>query len=495
MNRVSPMPRAALIVCLVALAWAALASALIPAMAQPAAGRILIATDLHFDPMADPALVDRLSAADPGKWPAILDGAADKNLGHYGADTNWRLLRSTLRQMKVVLPDPAVVLLPGDFLAHGFRRAFDAAARRHSDADYRAFVDKTMQFLAGEIAREFPGRPILPALGNNDSDCGDYRLEPDGRFLAETLPILRRLLGAAAGEDVARDWTRYGNYGVVLPGLPGLRVIVVDTVFFSRLYRNRCGRPGQPDPGRATLAWLGHELQKAQQAGIKVWLVYHIPPGADAYAAVRAGHCPEAFVPLWKEAYAEPFDALMRRYAGTIAATFAGHLHMDDFRLIPTGDGSAAFVLITPAVSPIFGQNPAFRTVSFDKAGGLLDGTTYDLANLTTAGAGTPAAWQAEYAFTREWGLPRLDAASLARLARLIAERPAVRERWRQLYATSSPIYWRLLAMLGDRPARALRCAATHLSPQDFDRCYCGSAPRYLVPNRRSPASPSPGRM
>jgi hypothetical protein len=197
-------------------------------------------------------------------------------------------------------------------------------------------------------------------------------------------------------------------------------------------------------------------------------------------------------VPLWKEIYAEPFYALMRRYSGTIAAAFAGHLHMDDFRLIPT---SAAFVLITPAVSPIFGQNPAFRTVSFDKAGGLLDETTYDLANLTEADAGTPAAWQAEYTFSREWGLSRLDAASLARLARLIDERPAVRERWRQLYPVSSPIYWLLLGALGDHPARALRCAATHLSPQDFNRCYCGSAPRYLVPNRRSPASPSPGRM
>ncbi|HZU89281.1 MAG TPA: hypothetical protein VE993_08495 [Stellaceae bacterium] len=497
------MPRAALIVRLVALAGAMLLAAPMAAPAQPAAaGHVLIATDLHFDPMADPALVDRLSAAEPTEWPAILDGAADKSLGHYGADTNWRLLRAALRQMKATLPDPVAVLLPGDFLAHRFRRAFNAAARRHSDADYRVFVDKTMQFLADEIAREFPGRPILWALGNNDADCGDYRLEPGGRFLAETLPILRRLLGAAADDSLARGWTRYGNYGVTLPGFPGLRVIVVNTVFFSRLYRNGCGRPGQPDPGRATLAWLGRELQSARQAGLKVWLVYHIPPGADPYAAVHIGRCPpaprdtvargpqtpaprdtvargpqtEAFVPLWKPAYAEPFYALTRRYAGTIAAAFAGHLHMDDFRLIPTGDGSAAFVLITPAVSPIFGQNPAFRTVSFDKTGGLLDETTYDLANLSETGAGAPAAWQAEYTFSREWRLPRLDAASLAQLARLIDERPAVRARWRQLYATSSPVYWRLLAALGDDPARAFRCAATHLRPQDFDRCYCGAA-------------------
>jgi sphingomyelin phosphodiesterase acid-like 3 len=467
---------------ILAIAWAAVLSVLTPAVAGPAvAGRVLIATDLHFDPMADPALVDRLVAADPQAWPAILDGAADRSLGHYGADTNWRLLRSALRAMKAAVPDPAFVLLPGDFLAHQFRRKFEASARRHSDADYRAFVQKTMRFLAGQIAREFPGRPILPALGNNDAGCGDYELEPGGHFLAATLPIVRRLLGGTAGDGIARSWTGYGNYSLALPQLRGARVIVLNTVFFSTHYRNRCGAPGGVDPGQATLAWLGRRLAAAKRAGAKVWLVYHIPPGANAYATFRRGQCPDAFVPLWKQAYAEPFTALMRRYSGTIVAAFAGHLHMDDFRLIPGDDGPGGFVLITPAVSPIFGQNPAFRMVSFDEAGGLLDETTYDLTNLleATVKPGTPAAWKVEYTFTREWHLPRLDAASLARLARRIAPTPksvpAVRLRWEQLYGVSSPITALVLAGLGGSLARAVRCAPVHLRPQDFDRCYCGA--------------------
>jgi sphingomyelin phosphodiesterase acid-like 3 len=492
MNR--SVPGAALIVRLFAIAWVAALLLPMPAVSA-AAGRVLIATDIHFDPTADPAVVDRLAAADPEEWPAIFAGTAGHGLGYYGADTNWRLLRASLRGMKAALPHPAAVLLPGDFLAHGLRRKFDAAARRHSDRDYRAFVDKTMRFVAGEIAREFPGLPILPVLGNNDSGCGDYRLQPDGRFLAETLPIVRRLLGSAADGDLGRDWTRYGNYSITLPQLSGLRVIAVNTVFFSRLYRNDCGRPGQPDPARATLVWLARRLAAARRAGARVWLLYHIPPGADPYAAVHAGRCPGAFVPLWKPAYAAPFYALMRRYAGTVAVAFAGHLHMDDFRLLPAR-GAGAFVLITPAVSPIFGQNPAFRAVSFDAAGGLRDATTYELADLGKArAAAAPAIWQAEYTFTREWRLPRLDAANLARLARMIDAVPAVRARWRRLYAVSSPFYWRQLAALGDHPARAARCAATHLQAQDFDRCYCRGRERYLVPNRRSPASPSPGKM
>jgi hypothetical protein len=90
------------------------------------------------------------------------------------------LLRSALQQMKDTLPDPAFVLVPGDFLAHGFRRAFDAAASDHSDAAYRIFVQKTMQFLAQQLEQTFPNKPILPALGNNDDLCGDYQLQPRG---------------------------------------------------------------------------------------------------------------------------------------------------------------------------------------------------------------------------------------------------------------------------------------------------------------------------
>src|SRR5207244_12743148 len=99
---------------------------------------------------------------------------------------------------RVPMPRPAFVPLPGDFLAHNFRREFDAAAADHSDAAYRRFVRKTMQFVALQLTTTFPDTPILPALGNNDAVCGDYRLQPDGSFLADTSPIVRTLVGSIA---------------------------------------------------------------------------------------------------------------------------------------------------------------------------------------------------------------------------------------------------------------------------------------------------------
>ena len=75
------------------------------AVAEPTTtGHLLMMSDLHFDPMADRSLVDRLAAAEPAEWSAVLEGSEDKNLGSYGRDANWMLLRSALLQAREVIP-------------------------------------------------------------------------------------------------------------------------------------------------------------------------------------------------------------------------------------------------------------------------------------------------------------------------------------------------------------------------------------------------------
>jgi sphingomyelin phosphodiesterase acid-like 3 len=455
----------------------ALGQPVAPAVAV--AGRVLVMSDLHFDPMADPKLVDRLAAVEPELWAGVLDSSGNQSLGQYGRDTNWPLLRSALGQMAETLPHPAFALISGDFLAHEFRREFDAAASNHSDAAYRIFVRKTMQFLAQQLERAFPATMILPALGNNDEECGDYELQPSGPFLADTLPIVHRLVGNAAGSGFERDWEGHGNYSA-LPG--GIRVLSVNTNFLSVHFRNACGSAADGDPGRATLAWLEAELAAAKQAGERVWLLHHIPPGIDGYATLRQGACPGTMIPMWDQAYAGAFSTLLRRYADTVIASFAGHTHMDDFRLIGDAGGRYGFALITPAVSPIFGQNPAFRTVTYDGAGGILDQTTYDLTNLpqaTAAAGGVPPEWRAEYTFTRQWSLPRVDLPSLDHLYSLITDVPVDRERWHMIFPVSSPVYWAPFSGGSEQLAqavRAFRCASGNLAPSDYGQCYCNSS-------------------
>src|SRR5271165_909698 len=91
---------------------------------QPATKTFLIASDLHFNPMADAKLVDELNAAPPAKWEAILDRSTSTAFSQYGQDTNWWLLRSALNAMRTTLPRPAFILVTGDMLAHRFPTTF-----------------------------------------------------------------------------------------------------------------------------------------------------------------------------------------------------------------------------------------------------------------------------------------------------------------------------------------------------------------------------------
>jgi 3',5'-cyclic AMP phosphodiesterase CpdA len=432
-----------------------------PALAE---GRFLALSDVHFDPMADPALVDRLNSAAPEAWAQIFATSKDKSLGRAGRDTDWPLLSSALSAMKEAQPHPDFVVMAGDFLAHDFRAHFDATATNHSAPAYRAFVARTMRFLALELERTFPNTPILPVLGNNDSYCGDYGVTPGGGFLKDMLSTIRGLLGGAASADFARDWSSLGNYSARLPRLPQVRIVALDDIFFSTHYSAACGGMAAGDPGKRTLAWLADRLAAARRAHEHVWLLYHIPPGIDDYATARFGACPDRIVPLWKAASAKKFAALHTKYAGTITASLAGHLHIDTFRL----DDRTAFILTIPAVSPIFGQNPAFKTLSYDAAGRLDDATTYELPSLSGG-----AAWVPEYRFTSEWRLPRLDLASLERLYQKIGAEPQTRARWLSLYALSNGSFWPSEAAEKERRARAAYCAAGHLSAAGFAACYC----------------------
>ncbi len=429
-------------------------------------------SDLHFDPMADPRLVDQLAAAEPEQWSAVLDGSGDRSLGRYGRDSNWMLLRSALRQMSETLPKPGFVLISGDFLAHGFRPEFDAAAKDHSDAAYRVFVRKTMQFLGQQLEQNFPATPILPALGNNDEECGDYELQPGGPFLADTLPILRRLVGSAGGPGFDRDWQGYGNYSA---RVDGIRVLSTNTNFLSVHYRNACGSAADGDPGRATLAWLEAELAAAKEAQERVWLLYHIPPGIDGYATLRQGACPGTMIPMWDQTYAGAFLALLKRYADTVIASFAGHTHMDDFRLIGDAERPLWVCADHAGGEPDFWPESGFSDfVAIDAAGDILDQTTYDLTNLpqaTTAAGGVPPEWRAEYTFTRQWSLPRIDLPSLDHLYSLITDVPAERERWHMIFPVSSPVYWAPFSSGSEQLAqaiRAFRCASGNVAPSDL---------------------------
>ena len=95
------------------------------------------------------------------------------------------------------------------------------------------------------------------------SDCRDYQLEPRGRFLHRTAETWRGLLRHEGNERAFREpFPIGGYYAVALPGAPAHGLLVLNTVFFSTEYSNRCGNRAD-DPGGDQLRWLGARLEEA----------------------------------------------------------------------------------------------------------------------------------------------------------------------------------------------------------------------------------------
>jgi hypothetical protein len=421
-------------------------------------------SDIHFDPLADRAIVDKLAAIEPAQWAEVLASGAAK-FPPYGRDTNWPLFSSLLQATAKQKPKVAFSLVTGDLLVHHFREQFNAAATVHDDQSFRSFVRKSFEFVALELKRRYPGKPVFLTLGNNDDECGDYALQPGGPFLEDTA----KAVGDLAGLANIDSYVQLGSYSVPNPAVKHERIVVLNTVFFSPRYSDRCGGQGTVDAGEKLLAWLATQLKSAKSRHEKVWLAYHIPPGVDAFATTHAKQ-PGTVTLLWKDSYVQRFLSLVQQYEGVVGPNFAGHIHVDDFRLLGGSRKDSPFVMIGPAVSPIAGQNPTFRIVEFDTHGKLKDQLTYYLANLSDTGNGSQPDWRLEYDFEKEWHLKDLNAQSYFSLFTQIGDSPDVAARWTKLYSTSHTG-----SSIAPGNFRQFYCSSGNITAQAYQSCVARS--------------------
>ena len=446
--------------------------AALPFEPGPGQGVFLIIADIHFDPFADPAIVDQLVAAEVGAWPGIFASAGRQGFAQYGSDANYPLMMSALEAAAGLLPQPDLVLYAGDYLAHQFETRFETYAGGGPEA-YARFVIKTMTFVSEQLQGAFAGTPVYGTLGNEDSICGDYMVAPGQAFLAAVGELWA---GQSAHPEAFADFGVGGFYAVPHPTVQRRDLIVLNTVLWSMSYENRCNQEGG-DPGAAQLAWLDWTLYRTKLRGRSASLLFHIPPGIDGYSSSHgsghgAGTCREDVTPFLKEGYAKPFLALLERYRAILQVSYAGHTHMDDFRVVATRGEPILLTHITPSVSPIFDNNPAFDLILYDRTSGdLLDYATIYLTNLAGAGRGEAARWAIEYTFRGAYGYTAYDAQTAALLARSIRTEPAVRDDYITFYpvttaSTRPPI--------DQQNWLAYACGQTELTPEAFAACYCG---------------------
>ena len=254
------------------------------------------------------------------------------------------------------------------------------------------------------LRKSFPGAPLIYAPGNNDAVCGDYKVAPNSTMLAQ---VGRGLPVVAGNRQARRDFAIGGFYIVPHPTVPRHDIIVLNSVFWSVKYQDDCSKKGG-DPGAAELAWLEWTLYREKSAGRTATLAMHIPPGINAYTSSQQ-KCPQTGTTFWRDDYTSRFAALVGTYKDVLRASYAGHTHMDDFRVLSDASGTPLLTTrITPAVSPIFGNNPAFTVLLYDRSDAVVRNyATFYLANLAAAGPTVPPQWKREYTFAQTYGVQR----------------------------------------------------------------------------------------
>jgi hypothetical protein len=264
-----------------------------------------------------------------------------------------------------------------------------------------------------------------------------------------------------------------GYYAMRHPTLVGVTILAVNDVLWSTDYRDACGTSGD-HAAEAMMVWLERQLSEARAAGRRVWLVHHIPVGIDAYATLHASaelSCSARVTPFLKEPFASRFAQLLRDYAATIQAGFAGHTHQDSYRLTMDAGVAVGVEKVAPSISPIFGNNPGFHLFSYDQqTGDVIDFSTWYLGDLEQAAGTIPGEWKREYVFTEVYDQPTYSAAAVERIAEAMLETESAGERvrstFRRLYSVSH----------GEIPAEVLpayACAIGNLAVSSYTACYC----------------------
>jgi hypothetical protein len=257
-----------------------------------------------------------------------------------------------------------------------------------------------------------------------------------------------------------------GFYSIAHPTVANQDIIVLNTVFWSTSYKS-C-TPNSGDPGEAEIEWLGWKLYTARLLHHGVTLVMHIPPGMDPYSSSH-GQCQQP-VSFWQPQYSIEFSNLMRTYSDVVQLAFAGHTHMDDFRILgadqPLAGPPSLPLRITPSVSPIFKNDPAFSVMTYS----LTTASVSDITTFFLALSSQTPSWSKEYQFDGAYGVSSFSAANLSTIAAAIRSGDgSARATFEHNYAVSTP------SPIHKSNFSFYSCAQSYFTSASYSNCVCGT--------------------
>jgi hypothetical protein len=231
------------------------------------------------------------------------------------------------------------------------------------------------------------------------------------------------LNGIVDHQTFLNTFTSGGYYSADLPGT-NLMVIGLNTVIFNYDFGDTLKSAAD-----AELAWFDSTLSQAKAANKKVWLLMHIPPGADKYSTAQSvdsnGHITTATM-MWNQDYQLHFMQILSKYPGLITQMFTAHTHMDEYRIVSPGLPADT----TPGIAPYFGNNPAFKIFTFS-------GDTFKAINYTSLNydlATNPGQFNSYYTFSTAYLMQGFLNDSLLQLYPELATENAKQQLYREHY-------------------------------------------------------------
>jgi hypothetical protein len=323
----------------------------------------LIVSDIHLNPFyiydsktrsikISHYLIKSLGKAPVDQWDKILAKYAtndDIKSIWSGYDSNCALLKSALANMRNKLPKPAFIVIAGDFIWHGKVKNLNMEGYDTTIVKTDLLKAKTIQYIAKLFGNAFPGIPIIPTLGNNDSDVGDYKM-PTKSFLASFAKSWKNNNSAMSK---SKSFGNAGYYTDVLNSK--LKFVVLSTTLFS------IKNPHDHTHANEMEAWIDTSLSKS---GSSIWVVSHIPPGDEMH-----------------EKYSDPLIHAVVKNANNLNYYIAGHTHFNDFRVICDNSEKKAyyFIRVVPSIGTNHGNNPSFEIADLDANYNIVKETTYYL--------------------------------------------------------------------------------------------------------------------
>jgi hypothetical protein len=305
---------------------------------QQATKKCLIISDIHFSPLfgnlRDSVLKKKLIDLPITGWKAYFESNPKQmvvNNTLLFQDANYAVLSSGLANMKKQLPHPAFIVIAGDFIWHNAKPA-DLPLKK-----------KTIQFIAMLFKENFPGTPVIPAIGNNDTYGDDYALQ-NKEFLNDFADAWSPNLPQPAAEQLKAQ----GYYNCKAGDINFM-------VINSALLNNGAQYPQAAN----MLAWLRAGLTNANNKN--VWIISHIPPGNNTYSNSS----------FWNPDATQTYINDVVKHAPKIRFIIASHTHFNDFKVFyNTAGAPVSFMRVVPSVCSNHGNNPSFEVAELNPATG-----------------------------------------------------------------------------------------------------------------------------